>query len=74
MGTYDFRHKIHTLSWTLEERYHQKPWSCAELEAVPEKIGEKIIERVNRGAGIFQEPGFLYDVLVAEEEQGGARY
>jgi thioredoxin reductase len=69
-----FRHNIRALSWILAERYEGETWPHAQLAAKVDTLVDKIITRVNRGAGIFQQPGFLSDVLVVDEEDGTARY
>jgi len=35
---------------------------------------EATLARVNRASGLWQQPGFLYDVIVVDEDWTGARY
>lgn len=69
-----FRHNVRALSWILEERYEQQVWPHATFPATQDEVVSQIIDRVNRGAGIFQQPGFLCDVLVVDEQEGVGRY
>lgn len=69
-----FRHNITALSNLFEKKYHGASWPFEEIEATPEAILRRVIDRVNRSPGIFLQPGFLADVVVVDETQGVARH
>lgn len=69
-----FRYNVRALNNVLEQRYHGTPWPSTALEATPDALLEKIVERVNVGSGIFLQPGFLQDVLIVEDDGHAAYY
>lgn len=69
-----FRHNIRTLSWILEKKYHGEELPSLEMPVSSEALLDRIVERVNHGAGIFLQPGFLADVAVVSEPEGVTRY
>ncbi|MEW6734454.1 MAG: NAD(P)-binding domain-containing protein [Acidobacteriota bacterium] len=68
-----FRYNIKALFHILEQRYHDQEWSYRLLDFIPENIAEAIIERVNKCSGIWQQFGFLCDLIIIDE-QGKVRY
>jgi len=69
-----FRHNIRTLSHILEQKYHDRPLPCREMPATSSDLLNTILERVNRGPGIFLQPGFLEDVAVVHGSERVIRY
>jgi hypothetical protein len=50
------------------------PWPSREISAKPAEVMEALIERVNRSSALFQQFGFLGDLVVVDEQAGTARY
>jgi hypothetical protein len=64
-----FRHNVKTLAHILDLKYHNTPWPSTELVATSHALCNQVIERVNVGASMFLQPGFLCDVLVVNEAE-----
>ena len=58
-----FRYGVRALHKILELRYGNTPWPFAMLAATPESITAAIIARVNRSSALWQQFGFLADVV-----------
>jgi thioredoxin reductase len=58
-----FRHNIESLSHILESRYHQRPWPAKVLEADSAALAKAVLDRANRSPGIWQQTGFIGDVI-----------
>lgn len=69
-----FRYNVRTLSRLLEAKYHGTPWPSESVPLTPRAVLDKVLDRINNGSGIFLQPGFLQDVVVADEEAGMAHY
>lgn len=69
-----FRHNIQTLHHILECKYHQQAWPSDLISATPAAITQAVLTRVNSSAGLWQQTGFLCDVVVVDEETQTARY
>lgn len=63
-----FRHNIQSLFHMLEERYHGVPWPSRRIAATPDALAEAVIARANRSPGLWQQTGFLCDVLVRSSD------
>lgn len=63
-----FRHNIESLSHILEERYHNVPWPGQRVEATPQALAASVLKRANRSPGLWQQTGFICDVLVRSED------
>src|SRR5712664_2772173 len=68
-----FRYGIRALHRILEQKYHSIPWPHRDLPAHAQTLMEAVIERVNRTSGLWQQFGFLCDLIVPSEDQR-ARY
>src|SRR5216684_5573510 len=68
-----FRYGIRALHRMLEQKYHSIPWPHRDLPAHAQTLMEAVIERVNRTSGLWQQFGFLCDLIVPSEDQR-ARY
>jgi hypothetical protein len=68
-----FRYCIRALHRMLEQKYHRNPWPHRNLAAEPEALMEAVIARVNRTSALWQEFGFLCDLIVIGND-GEARY
>ncbi len=58
-----FRYAVRALHRILERRYAGEPWPAGKLDATPESIADAVIERVNRTSALWQQFGFLADVV-----------
>ncbi|GHG66400.1 NAD(P)-binding domain-containing protein [Comamonas sp. JC664] len=58
-----FRYNIRALSRLLEARYHGKPWPISRTVSGPEEITQWLLDRINGTSSLWQQPGFLCDVL-----------
>jgi hypothetical protein len=58
-----FRYGVRALHRVLDARYHDIPWPARPLPAAPEAIADAVVERVNRSSGLWQQFGFLGDVV-----------
>lgn len=67
-----FRYNIRTLHRLLEQRHHGRPYPERTIEATPEALSRATLARFNRSSALWQQFGFLGDVIVVED--GRARY
>jgi thioredoxin reductase len=58
-----FRYAVRALHKILERTYAQVPWPAEKLDATPESVTDAIIARVNRTSALWQQFGFLADVV-----------
>lgn len=63
-----FRYGVRALHRILEERHHGVPWPRRELPAEPAALAAAVLDRVNRTSALWQEFGFLADVIVPERD------
>lgn len=68
-----FRYNIRSLHRLLERRYHGRPLPYRAVEATREGLTREVLARVNRSSALWQQFGFLSDVIVVPED-GEARY
>ncbi|MBV6623338.1 MAG: NAD(P)-binding domain-containing protein [Rivularia sp. (in: Bacteria)] len=69
-----FRHNIRALHHILEQKYQSKDLPNQTINLTSEKIVDAIIKRVNVSAGLWQQTGFLCDVIVISDEFKYAKY
>ncbi|GAB3837009.1 NAD(P)-binding domain-containing protein [Micromonospora andamanensis] len=58
-----FRYGVRALHKILERRYYDNPWPSEKLDATAESIADAIVARVNRTSALWQQFGFLGDVV-----------
>lgn len=68
-----FRNNIRSLSWILADRFEGEPWPYRAMEASAEAVVEGIVERLSLASGIFQQPGFLSEVVVVRTDEDEIR-
>jgi len=68
-----FRYGVRALHRILERKYHGKEWPYRDLEADARELMEAAIARVNRSSGLWQQFGFLCD-MIGLMPDGSARY
>lgn len=69
-----FRHNIRALHYILEQKYQNKELPSQTVSLTPQKIVDAIIKRVNVSAGLWQQTGFLCDVIVVSSKDNIAQY
>ena len=69
-----FRYNAHALHQMLEQKYHGMPWPYQTIEATPESLVDAVIKRVNKTSALWQQFGFLCDLIVISREKSEARY
>lgn len=68
-----FRYNVRTLVRLLEARHHGRPLPRRAVPATVEALTAAVLERVNGSSALWQQFGFLGDVIVVPEE-GEAEY
>ena len=61
-----FRYGVRALVKILNERHHDTPWPHTELPAKPDALTGAVITRINRTSALYQQFGFLGDVLAID--------
>lgn len=69
-----FRYNIRALHRLFEQKYHQQAWPSRLIEPTSESLTEAIIQRVNRSSALWQQTGFLCDLIVIPKPGEAARY
>lgn len=69
-----FRYNVRALHRILESRYHGNGWPVRTIEATPEGVTSALLARINRSSALWQQFGFLSDLVVVPREGGEARY
>lgn len=67
-----FRYNTRALFRMLERRYHRKPWPAREVEPTVDGVLDAMISRIGRSSALWQQHGFLHDLLVMPENGGPA--
>ena len=67
-----FRYGVRALHRVLERRYAGEPWPSVPVAATPSAIAAAVVARVNRTSALWQQFGFLADVVAVTG--GEARY
>lgn len=69
-----FRYNIRALTRMLELRYHETPWPSRAVRPLAEDVAQALLDRVNRSSAIWQQPGFLGDIVELKVGAGNADY
>jgi hypothetical protein len=69
-----FRYNVRCLFRMLEKKHHHRQWPAREIEPTPEGLVEAALERINRTSALWQQTGFLHDVIVVDEGWDRAVY
>lgn len=69
-----FRYNIRAQHRMMEQKYHGEEWAKKEIAATAEGIVEAVIRRVNRSSALWQQFGFLCDVIVVGGQGPYAQY
>lgn len=68
-----FRFNVQALFRILEEKYHGQEWPSRRLGASADEVVEVVVDRLNRSAALWQQPGYFGDLLTVSDD-GTARY
>lgn len=69
-----FRYNIRALHFILEQKYHGRALPYRLVEADPQSLTETIIQQVNRSSALWQQFGFLGDLIIMPGEGTTACY
>jgi hypothetical protein len=69
-----FRYNTRALFRMLEARYHAKPWPGREIAPTADGLLDSIVARINRSSAMWQQNGFLHDLIVMPESGGPAHH
>lgn len=69
-----FRHNIQALYHILEHKYQEESIQSQKIRATPEAITTSILKRVNSSAGLWQQTGFLCDLIIVDAEHKTAQH
>jgi len=69
-----FRYNVRALWRILERKYHGVEWPSVAVTATPEGIAAAFLGRINKSSGLWQQFGFLCDLIVVSKDGAEARY
>ena len=69
-----FRYNIQALHHILEYKYYNQELPYQLIPPTPCDLTEAILKRVNQSSGLWQQTGFLCDLIVISDEDKQARY
>ncbi|MDJ0706018.1 MAG: NAD(P)-binding domain-containing protein [Leptolyngbyaceae cyanobacterium MO_188.B28] len=69
-----FRYNIQALHHILEQKYHHQALPSRRIHLTPKSLTEVILQRVNFSSGLWQQTGFLCDLIVISDRNQEARY
>lgn len=69
-----FRYNVRALHRMLESRYEGRPWPCTTVALERDALVSRLVERITRTSGLWQQFGMLADIVVLDVEKGVARH
>ncbi len=69
-----FRYNVRALYRIFEQKYHDMEWPHRRLDPLPEALVNAIIKRLNTSSALWQQFGFLCDVIVISGQGEDALY
>jgi thioredoxin reductase len=69
-----FRYNVRALHRMFGKKYHGEEWPGTTIKLDPKVLMAAAIERVNKSSGLWQQFGFLGDLIVVDEAQWLATY
>lgn len=69
-----FRYNVGALNRMFGMKYHGEEWPNQVVPLTTEALTRAILDRLNCSPALFQQPGFLCDLMVISEQDGSARY
>jgi thioredoxin reductase len=67
-----FRYNTRALFRMLEKKYHAQPWPAREVAPTVDGVLDAMVTRINRTSALWQQNGFLHDLIVMPEDGGPA--
>jgi thioredoxin reductase len=68
------RYNVRALYRILESRYHDVEWPSRAIAADPAGLADAVLARINRASVLWQQFGFLGDLVVVGDDGRSARY
>ncbi|HEX3552502.1 MAG TPA: NAD(P)-binding domain-containing protein [Thermoanaerobaculia bacterium] len=69
-----FRYNAQALHRILDSRYHGVPWPSRVIAADPAGLADASLARINQTSALWQQFGFLGDLIVVDGDGRSARY
>jgi len=69
-----YRYNCKALFHMFEEKFEENPWHAEEVSVVPQAMTDAIIKRVNSSSSMWQQFGFIGDLLVVDDKKNKAYY
>lgn len=69
-----FRYNIRALARVFGRRYHARPWPAAAIPSAPGELCAALLGRANRSSALWQQPGFLCDLIQLPSGGGAAQH
>jgi hypothetical protein len=69
-----FRYNVRALHRMLDKKHGGQDWPAREIEPTPEGLLEATFDRLNRSSALWQQFGYLHDVIVVDEGWDHAAY
>lgn len=69
-----FRYNIKALNRIFNKKYYAKEWPSVSAELELDSILATVIERVNTSSAMFQQPGFLCDMVAIKRRERTSHY
>lgn len=69
-----FRYNILALHRLLEQKYHENEWPRVSIPPTPEGLADAVIKRINVTSALWQQFGFLGDLIIVPEDGGAGQY
>jgi thioredoxin reductase len=69
-----FRYNVRALYRILRSKYNMEEWPQRRIDLTAENLMEAVIDRVNKTSALWQQFGFLCDLIIVSEEDKEARY
>jgi len=69
-----FRYNILALHRIFEQKYHLQEWPSRQITATPEDIAGIVIKQINKTSALWQQFGFLCDLILIADQNCTARY
>ena len=69
-----FRFNIMAMHRILKSKYSETPLPFVDLKLCPQTLAETVINRISTDAGMFQQQGFMGDVIVVNKNDLQIRY
>lgn len=69
-----FRYNVRALHRLFERKYHGLEWPSRPVDTRPEALVDTLLERINRTSALWQQFGFLGDLITLSEDGAGRYY